>query len=375
MKTNWQTKKLGEVLDVLTNGVNCKQDKDGQGCRITRIETIAQAQIDFNRVGYCRLNESEKIKYKLKKGDILFSHINSVIHVGKTAIFNSEEELYHGINLLLMRTKNFLLPDYLQYFLKSLFWGNYWNKVCKQSVNQASVNQQDIKKIDISFPESLSEQKRIVKILDEAFKKIEKAKENAEKNLKNSKELFESYLQNIKGKKLKLGDFVNIRTGKLNANAMEEGGQYPFFTCAKEIFTINNYAFDCEAILLAGNNAVGDFNVKHYRGKFNAYQRTYIITAKNDNDISYRFLYFQLLKSLKEFKEKSVGAGTKFLKLGMIENLQIFLPQINEQKAIVKKLDSLSEQVKKLEAVYQKKLSDLEELKKSILSKAFSGEL
>lgn len=126
---------------------------------------------------------------------------------------------------------------------------------------------------------------------------------------------------------------------------------------------------------MADNNASGDFNVKHYKGRFNAYQRTYVITVNKENKILYRYLYFQLLNSLKEFKLKSVGVGTKFLKLGMIKDLQIPLLSIDEQKSIVKKLDELSKKTKKLEEIYRQKLADLEELKKSILKKAFDGEL
>ena len=90
--------------------------------------------------------------------------------------------------------------------------------------------------------------------------------------------------------------------------------------------------------------------------------------------VLYRYLYFQLLKSLKEFKEMSVGANTRFLKLGMIQGLKIALPTIDEQQTIVRQLDALRAETQKLEAVYHKKLEDLEELKKSVLQKAFNGE-
>src|SRR5882672_11378897 len=83
-------------------------------------------------------------------------------------------------------------------------------------------------------------------------------------------------------------------------------GSIAFFTCSREIYAINKYAFDCDAILLACNNAIGDFNVKHYQGKFNAYQRTYVITVNEKKRVLYRFLYFQMLKSLKKFKAQSV---------------------------------------------------------------------
>jgi type I restriction enzyme S subunit len=238
-----------------------------------------------------------------------------------------------------------------------------------------SLVKSELQNIQIIYPKSLQEQQRIVAILDDAFAKLDKAKANAEQNLKNAKELFESYLNTVDAEKVSLGSLVEIKTGKLNSNASVENGQYPFFTCSREIFAIDNYAFDLEAILLAGNNASGDFNVKHYQGKFNAYQRTYVITVDEKQKILYRYLYFQLLKSLKEFKEMSVGANTRFLKLGMIQGLQIALPSLKTQQTIVQKLDALSAETKKLEAIYQKKISDLEELKKSVLQKAFCGEL
>ncbi|WP_404791433.1 restriction endonuclease subunit S [Altericista sp. CCNU0014] len=204
---------------------------------------------------------------------------------------------------------------------------------------------------------------------------MDRAITNTEKNLINAHELFESYLRNLDADKKSLGNLVNIRTGKLDANAATEDGQYPFFTCSREIYKIDKFAFDCEAILLAGNNAVGDFNVKYYKGKFNAYQRTYVITVNRENKILYRYLYFQILKSLKDFKLQSVGAGTKFLKLGMIKDLQIALPTIKEQQEIITILDKLETETQHLEAIYHKKLASLNELKQSILQKAFTGEL
>ena len=172
-----------------------------------------------------------------------------------------------------------------------------------------------------------------------------------------------------------LGEVVDIKTGKLNSNAMEENGKYPFFTCSRKIFAINEYAFDSKAVLLAGNNASGDFNVKYYEGKFNAYQRTYVITVNSENELLYSYLKHKLLFHLSVFKKQSVGANTKFLKLGMIKGVKIILPPIEQQKQIVQKLDSLSIECEKLETIYTQKIADLEEMKKSVLQKAFSGQL
>jgi type I restriction enzyme S subunit len=231
------------------------------------------------------------------------------------------------------------------------------------------------RQLKICFPENPHEQHRIVTLLDEAFADIATAEANAETNLQNARELFDSALNAIEGKKEQLGEYVTIKTGKLDANAAVIDGEYPFFTCSREIFAIDNFAFDCEAILLAGNNAVGDFNVKHYSGKFNAYQRTYVITIQDEEILRYRYLYFQMLKSLKKFKEQSVGSSTKFLKLGMIKELEITLPPVQEQDRQLKLLSDLLEQVEDLESIYRQKLTALDDLKKSLLHQAFSGQI
>ena len=113
-------------------------------------------------------------------------------------------------------------------------------------------------------------------------------------------------------KEYKLGEIAEFRTGKLNSNAAVGNGKYPFFTCAPETYYIDDYAFDQKAILLAGNNAEGNFNIKYYEGKFNAYQRTYVINPIN-NDVDIHYLYYALQLCLQSFKALSQGTSTKFL--------------------------------------------------------------
>src|SRR6202044_1063278 len=105
------------------------------------------------------------------------------------------------------------------------------------------------------------------------------------------------------------------------------------------------------------------------------YKRTYVITVNSKKGVIYRFLYFQMLKNLKKFKTQSVGVGTKFLKLGMIKDMEIALPAVHEQEQLAAKLDALLEETERLKAVYQQKLESLAELKQAILQKAFAGEL
>lgn len=265
-----------------------------------------------------------------------------------------------------------VLPKFLFYHMKCFWRERNLYKQHGAATNYLKIG--NFHEYEVSYPDT-PEQKRIVAILDEVFADIEQVRTKTEQNLKNARELFESYLQQVAGEKKPLGEFVSIKTGKLNANAAVEGGQFPFFTCSREVFAIDSFSFDCEAILLAGNNASGDFNVKHYNGKFDAYQRTYVITITDEHKLLYPFLYYQMIKSLKELKEGSVGAGTRFLKIGMIQNLKISIPSLSEQKKILSTLLVLKEELDRLEQIYEEKLEHLDELKQSILQKAFSGEL
>jgi len=240
------------------------------------------------------------------------------------------------------------------------------------------INRNEVYKLKKSVP-PLPEQKRIVKVLDEKFGVIEELQNITKKQIADVKELFESRLGEVYSSPDynfgNLGDSVNIKTGKLNSNAAVVGGDYPFFTCSRQASQIDSYSFDCDAVLLAGNNASADFNVKHFKGKFDAYQRTYVITVLNNAELDIRFVYNLLLHGLAKFKESAVGAGTKFLKIGMIQDFQLPLFTLKEQKQIVKELDELSGKTKELETIFHQKIADLEELKKSYLADAFAGKL
>ena len=140
-----------------------------------------------------------------------------------------------------------------------------------------------------------------------------------------------------------LADACNITTGKLDANAYVEGGEYPFFTCAEKPITIDTHAYDDDVILVAGNNAQGKFHLNRFKGKFNAYQRTYILTKKSGYDLDYIFYALQL--ELKRLKEHSQGSQTKFLTMPILTNLTFVKKDLHEQKAIASILSSLDKKI------------------------------
>lgn len=370
MKSGWEIKPLGEMCDVIGGGTPSKDNADFYTGDIPWA-TVRDMRSDVITETECRITEAA-IKNSATKiipsGNVV---IATRVGLGKICLLGQDTAINQDLRGIVPKDSNTLVIRYLFWWLKSIA-----TLIVAEGTGATvqGVKLPFVKSLKIPLP-PLPEQQRVAAILDEAFAGIATARAAVEQNRQNARALFDSVLSSFSGETAALGDYVTIKTGKLDANAAVEGGTYPFFTCAKEIYAIDNYAFNCEAILLAGNNAVGDFNVKHYSGRFNAYQRTYVITISDESRLLYRFLYFQMLKSLRRFKEQSVGSGTKFLKLGMIKDLEITLPSLEEQRRIVSTLDSVLEESQNLEALYQRKLNALDELKQSLLHQAFSGQL
>ena len=163
--------------------------------------------------------------------------------------------------------------------------------------------------------------------------------------------------------KVKIGDLTKIKTGKLDANASSEDGQYPFFTCSREPLKISTYSYDCECVLVAGN---GDLNVKYYNGKFDAYQRTYIIEDNGSGKLFMPYLYYFMEGYIEELRKQAIGGVIKYIKLGNLTDALIELPSVDEQKAIVdilekskKVLDMRHEEISKLDDLIKARFVEL----------------
>jgi len=188
----WETCQLGDLLVRISNGSSAKQFNEEVGFPISRIETIWNETIDFNRVKYVEEAEPDFIeKYRLYPNDILISHINSDSHLGKTAIFKSPSiTLIHGINLLLLRLTELVSADFINYQLKYMRTRGDFINVAQRAVNQSSINQQKLKKLELSLP-PLNEQRRIVEKIEELFSELDKSVEY----LKTVKEQLKVYRQ------------------------------------------------------------------------------------------------------------------------------------------------------------------------------------
>lgn len=166
--------------------------------------------------------------------------------------------------------------------------------------------------------------------------------------------------------KVKIGELTKIKTGKLDANAASEDGQYPFFTCSREPLKISTYSYDCECVLVAGN---GDLNVKYYNGRFDAYQRTYIIEDNGSGKLYMPYLYYFMEDYIEELRKQAIGGVIKYIKLGNLTDAMIELPSINEQKSIV----DILEKAKKILDKRNKEISALGNLIKARFVEMFGS--
>lgn len=175
-------------------------------------------------------------------------------------------------------------------------------------------------------------------------------------------------LKNEKVEWKKLGEVCEIKTGKLNANAKVENGRYLFFTTAKEISYIDEYAFEGESLLVAGNANIGD--VKYYFGKFNAYQRVYVL--QNFNNINAIFLMHFMKKNLKNYlQSKKKQAAMTYIILKDLEEFQIPIPSLETQEKIVKILDKFTNHVTELQAELQARNKQYEYYRDMLLSEEY----
>ena len=373
-----KTVEFGALFRFIRNGMNVKQDKSGDGLPITRIETISDATVDGTRVGFAGLQEADCRDWFLETGDILFSHINSVEHVGKCAVYRGKpEKLVHGMNLLCLRSDTAkLLPEFAKYLMRGTEFRTRLSNFINKAVNQASVSIGNLKTIPVTVP-PLAEQRRIAEVLDRA----EALRTKRRAALAQLDSLTQSLFLDLFGDPRKkgstgntptkphlFGELTRIRTGKLDANAADEDGAHPFFTCAVEPLRINTPAFDCKAVLVAGN---GDLNVKYFEGKFNAYQRTYVIESLDESVLVPKFLYAFLDLYVSELRKQAIGGVIKYIKLPYLTDAVVQLPSEEWQREFARRVTA----VEALKTAQRASLAELDALFATLQHRAFRGEL
>jgi type I restriction enzyme, S subunit len=410
----WEIVKLDELIVRMTNGANANQFEEAVGFPISRIETIWNEIIDLNRVKYIKENEDDFIeKYKLRDNDILFSHINSDSHLGKTALFKIERTttLIHGINLLLLRPSKNISSELLNYQFKYLRRNGAFAAVAQKAVNQSSINQAKLKKFDIFLP-PLPEQHRIVAKIEELFSSLDKGIEN----LKTSQHQLKVYRQavlkwafegkltndNVKEEELpsgwksvKLKDLCKVITDGDHQPPPKSDFGIPFITISdvdkitKQIKFEDTFKVSLEYYQKLQDHrkpkigdvlytVTGSFGIPiliDFEKRF-CFQR-HIGLIRPLESINQKYLYYVLQSSnvYKQATDTSTGTAQKTVSLNSLRNFEIPFPQIQEQQRIVDEIESRLSVCNKIEEGIEHSLRQAESLRQSILKKAFEGKL
>lgn len=318
----WEETQLSKIF-VFKNGLNKEKKAFGSGTPIVNyVDVWKKRGIKAKDVtGRVMLSEKEIENYNVKKGDVFFTRTSETkeeIGLSSVMLDDIENAVFSGFVLRARPVNKKIYTAYNQYCYSSK--SMRYEVIRKSSITtRALTSGSSLGKVHINLP-SIEEQQRIADILSKWDEAIELQEKLIEKLELQKKALMQRLLTPKEDwKKVNLGEICSISTGKLDVNAMVENGKYPFFTCSKQIYQIDNYAFDCEALLIAGNGDIGD--IKYYCGKFNAYQRTYVL---NNFVFPIKYVMYYLEKHF----QKSICLGTQkssmpYIKLDTLLNSKI----------------------------------------------------
>lgn len=418
----WVETDLDTVVEKMTNGANLKQsdiEEDGT-YPITRIETIALETIDLKRVKYVEADQPCIDKFGLQKGDILFSHINSDKHLGKTAIFDLNRTVIHGINLLLIRAKEGFNPYFLNYLFKYYRQKGGFIEVAQRAVNQSSINQKKLKSFPISLP-PLAEQERIVEKLDALFANLEVIKTKLDRMPGLLKTFRQQVLtQAVTGKlteewreeKELTNRFISIPNDQMRdaSFAVPENWCFLAFNRVAEVKSrlvdpksywdfplIAPDNIEAETGKLISKPLVSDIkpkSAKHYfsngnivYSKIRPYLSKLVVVDFEGlcsadmypitTDLEVKYLYFYMLS--RDFLNYATTAGERSVlpKINQkgLSIIPVPVPPLEEQQEIVRRVEELFAIADTIEAQYQSLKAKVDKLPQAILAKAFHGEL
>ena len=379
MKKDWTIKKLGEVCEIARGG-SPRPIKDFITTDESGVNWIKIG--DTDPTGKYIYQTAEKIKPAgisksrfVEEGDFLLSNSMSF---GRPYILKTNGCIHDGW-LVLKKYEQTLFIDFFYYLLLSPNVQNQFNIEAKGSTVR-NLNTDIVSKIKVSIP-PLEEQKRIVAVLDKKFAQIETLKTAAEKNLQNTKQLFQSELE----KAFSNTSWVKKRIDSISENHDSErvpitknvrtAGKYPYYGASGIVDYVNDYIFEGKYLLVSEDGA--NLLARTYpiafvaEGKFWVNNHAHILKFENEETMRMVEYYFMQL----DLSDYVTGMAQPKFNQASLNKLEIPFPPLEEQKRIVAHLDSLSEKVHQLEEIYTKQFADCDELKQSLLQKAFEGEL
>ena len=405
-KNKWNQYKLKDLVNINASSVS---KHDNLSC-ILYLDTgsVTAGKIkELLEVSYN--NAPSRAKRKVKNSSIVYSMVRpNQLHYG--LIKNPSKNMIVSTGFAVIDCyEERANSKFIYYWLTQSCITNFLQAIAENSTSAyPAIRPEDLENLDISLP-PLDEQKRIAEILGAFDDKIELLQKQNKTLEDMAKALFKSWFVDFDVVRAKqkglpkadivreyhlteelydlfpssfadsplgpipsgwevkpLGAFFPIRTGKKDANVASKEGSYPFFSCAQNVLWTNEYSFDETALLLAGN---GDFNLKWYRGKFEAYQRTYVLIPNEKQDLP--FLYYAMQFFLDKITLGSRGSVIKFITKGMIANYKLVIPEMHLWKSTGLLLGQWLDKIE----MNNKEIQTLTELRDSLLPRLISGKL
>ena len=378
-----RTAKLKDITLTITDGKHgdCK-NHDGSGYYFISCKDVYDETIHYENARQITEDDFRDAdrRTNLAAYDILITNSGTI---GRMALVKDIPETrkttFQKSVAIVRADTSQVVPNYLYYLLKSKVH-DFINS--SNGSAQKNLLLSTMRDFDISFIDSFETQHRIANILS----RYDSLMENYQKQIKLLEEaaqrLYKEWFVDLRfpghentkiidgvpegWEKKKVGEIAPIITGKKDANFGTPNGEYPFFTCSQEPIKAPSFSFDCAAILLAGN---GDFNVKLYRGKFEAYQRTYVLSPYCAQHLY--LLYYTISANMTKLAAGSSGSTIKFLTKGMIDGINLNIPNDEILRTFNKKVEPIQSSRESL----QSQLHLLTEARDRLLPKLMSGEI
>ena len=371
---------LSDICELIVDCPHSTAVDEGKGYPLVRTPNIGKGRLIYQ--GMHRVSEDIYLQRNKRatpqEDDLIFAREATA---GNVALIQEGEKVCLGQRTVLIRPNKALVnPAFLTYFL--LAPKQQYNLLSTANgATVAHVNLPTIRNLKLELP-NLDVQRRIAEVLSRYDALIENYQRQIKLLEEAAQRLYKEWFVDLRfpghqstpiinnlpqsWQKKKLGEIAPIKTGKKDANFASDDGAYPFFTCAQAPIKAPSYSFDDNAVILAGN---GDFNVKIYRGKFEAYQRTYVLVPY-DSEMLY-LLFFCVSENMVKLATGASGSTIKFLTKGMIESLDLYQPST----MVLKKFNKLVEQIQSKKENLLAQIRNLSEARDRLLPKLMSGEI
>ncbi len=330
----------------MSSGISSSKAQSGHGSPFVSFSTVFNNYFlpeELSDLMNTSIKEQEI--YSVKKDDVFITRTSETVDalaMSCVAIKDYPKATFSGfVKRLRPKTTGIVYSKYIAFFLRS----KYFRKVldCNTIMTlRASFNEDIFSFLYVYLPD-YEEQVRIGDLLYKIEMKV-RTNNKINDNLEQQMHLiFEDMMAKATNNKIK-GEFIvaksltQVITGKEDANFSVSNGKYKFFTCSNTPLHCDEYAFNSSSVLIAGN---GDFNVKHYSGKFNAYQRTYVLSPQKEY---YAILYLAALYRINSFRTGSSGSIVKFITKSDVENIPVFMPHDSKYLDELNKLVLMQEQ-------------------------------